>query len=94
MRTPRLAQLLVAAVLTGAPTVAALAQPVAQSAPTEAVASAPRAARAVASDAQKYAEREAKDATVADFRGGSGVLIIGGSTVAIVLLVVLLVILL
>ena len=56
-------------------------------------AEAPVATPAAADDASRYAEREAKDAKAADFRGGSNVLVIGGSTLTIVLLVVLIVVL-
>jgi hypothetical protein len=99
MRTPKLSSLLVAAALTSAP-MAAWATPSIEAAPRAATVEVSRTApvettpvAATTDDASRYAEREAKDAKAADFRGGSNILVIGGSTLTIVLLVVLIVVL-
>jgi hypothetical protein len=100
MRTPKLSSLLVAAALTSAPMAAAWATPSIEAAPRAAAVEVSRTApveitpaATATDDASRYAEREAKDAKAADFRGGSNVLVIGGSTLTIVLLVVLIVVL-
>lgn len=98
MRIPSLSSLLLAAALTSAPSVAAWAAPpaavaVAPAQPSE-VPAEPAAAAAPVDEAAGYAAREAKDAEAAKFRGGSTVLVIGGSTLTVVLLVVLLVVVL
>ena len=100
MRNSRLSALLVAAALVAAPSAVALAAPASpvSSTPDRAPAPTPTGdpslAPAAASDAEVYAAREEKDKDVAKFEGGRSVIIIGGSTLGIVLLVVLLVILL
>ncbi|HUH03287.1 MAG TPA: hypothetical protein VML75_14920 [Kofleriaceae bacterium] len=93
MRFARLSTLLVAASLMGAPATVAFAQPAAtaQLAPASAPSAAPPTEPA--SDAERYADREAMNQSVADFQGGNTV-VIGGSTLGLVLLIVLLVILL
>lgn len=63
--------------------------------PVATLASTPTAPAPVAADdAQSYAAREASDREVAQFEGGRSVLIIGGSTVGVVLVLLLLIILL
>jgi len=92
MRHSKLSSLLVAAALIGAPTASAFAEV----APASERISAPVKAKttAVTVDSDRYAAREAKDTSVAEFSGGaSSVVVIGSSTLVIVLLVVLIVLL-
>ena len=90
MRNSPLSLLLIAALI-GAPTVTAFADPAPQARSMPTI---PQATTQPApSDAEQYAAREIKDTEVAKFEGGSEVLIIGGSTLTILLVVLLAVIL-
>jgi hypothetical protein len=89
MRFSTLSALLVTVALATAPTVAFADPTVTPS--TLATKTTPTA---TASDADRYAAREAKDTAVAKFEGGREVLVIGGTTLGIIVLVVLIVILL
>jgi hypothetical protein len=90
MRFSTLSALLVAAALAVAPQTVAFAKPAVT--PSTLVTS--TVVAPAASDADRYAAREAKDTAIAKFEGGREVLVIGGTTLVIVLLVVILVILL
>ena len=88
MRTPNvIASILLAAAIASTPMAIAHADP--QQTGTELVTSHQQAkveAPSVKADAEQYATREAKDSkAVAKFRGGGEVLIIGGSTLTLVL---------
>ena len=91
MRFSKLTSFLVAAALAVAPTSFAFAEPtvIADVAPaTTAPAPTPVA------DADLYAAREAKDADVQKFRGGERSVVIGVSTVSLLLIILILVIVL
>ncbi len=100
MRTSRFSSLLVAAALTGGSAIVAFpqgaaAEPIAaRSTVAQTPASAPVADPAATTDAEQYTAREAKDKAVANFRGGSRVVLVSGSLLTVVLIVVLVVILL
>ena len=96
MRTPNvIASILLAAAIATTPMAIAYAEP--QDSTMELTAPAQHAkveAPSVKADADQYATRQTKDSnTVAKFRGGGEVVLIGGGTLTLVLLVVLLVIL-
>jgi hypothetical protein len=92
MRIPPLASLVLAALIgTGSLAASAAPMPTEQSLPT----SRPTSARTSGSDADQYAAREAKDTSVASFKGGDGTYIyIGGGVLTVVIVVILLLILL
>ncbi|MBS1120494.1 MAG: hypothetical protein H6Q90_2722 [Deltaproteobacteria bacterium] len=92
MRIPQLSALLVAAALATTPSVAAFADPVTSAQPSSPTTATP--VGAPASEVEQYAAREAKDTSVTTFRGGGETIIIGASTVGILLLVLIVVILL
>lgn len=96
MRISTLSTLLVAGALATSPSGVAFAAPAPTSSPTPARAaeSTPPPETAVATEEEQYAAREAKDKDVANFQGGRSTIVIGGSTLGIVLLIILLVILL
>jgi hypothetical protein len=77
----------------GAPVTMAHAQPAAATQVTPSTAPSTAPPTAPASDADRYAAREAMSQSVADFQGGNSI-VIGGSTLGLVLLIVVLVILL
>jgi len=92
MRTPRISELLVAAALIGAPSAAALAEP-ATAAHVSAAVATPSKAPTSRTDADRYAARETKNTSVKDFRGGSGMLYVGGGAFTVLLIVVLVLVL-
>lgn len=92
MKIKRLPRWLLAAALTAAP-VTVLAEPATPATET-APAQTTQADTPKTADADRYAAREAKDAKVADFQGGSREYIyVGGGTLTLVLLIVLILIL-
>jgi len=92
MRITRFSSLVLAAALATAPSVAAFADPVA-SAQTS-VTSDPSPVTPATSEVEDYAAREAKDKSVTKFRGGGESIVIGASSLGILLLVLIIVILL
>jgi len=82
--------LLLTAALIGAPATAASADPApaAQVMPAASVTTAPPSV----SDAERYAARETKDASVSNFQGGGEVIYVGGGAVTLVLVLLLFVI--
>ena len=90
MRIPLLSAALVSLALVTCPSLSASAAPT----PEVSQSSTAPVRASVAPDAARYAAREAQDRSGKDFQGGAEVLVIGGTTVGVVLLVVLIVILL
>jgi hypothetical protein len=93
MRIPHISTLLLAAALATTPSIAAFADP-ATTAQTLAPTAADPPAAPATSEAEQYAAREAKDTSVTKFRGGGETLVIGASSVGVLLLVLIIVILL
>jgi len=94
MRIPQLSALLVAATLAISPSVTVFADP-ATSAQASALATGkPLAVPPASSETSEYTAREAKDVSVTKFQGGGEVLVIGGTSLGILLFVLIIVILL
>jgi len=94
MRIPQLSALLVAATLAMAPSVTVFADPATSAQASTLTTGKPLAAPPASSEANEYAAREAKDMSVAKFQGGGEVLVIGGTSLGILLFVLIIVILL
>lgn len=92
MRIPSLSAALVALALTASTSLPAAASPPIVTTPIRAT---PEASPGpAAADAAGYAAREATDTAVGEFRGGAEVLVIGGTTVGLIVLLVVLVVIL